>query len=341
MALTPRQLEDYANGVDLHGSAQEPKRGAEIFEGTDYPQDWDGFIGQEMAKEHLRVQIASAISRGVRLEHTLLASGTHGIGKSTLATLLAYSAGVGIIQTSGPLAQAEARRLLLAMEDHDVLFIDEVHTLVAGGRTKADWLLPFMTEGRLYTERGAEEMPDVTVVAATTDVGRLPQTLISRFMVQPNLVPYSDEEGAWIAENLAERMDVEDLAYDHHEAIALGADNNPRQMRRILTAIRDLRFAYPDTHPNIAKAFEWAGVAPDGLTTLAREMLLVLLTGHDGTASIESIKAQLGEPGPLKHEEQVLLQRNLMTITGRGRKLTEHGRQRAIVELQTLREKAR
>ena len=340
MALTDKQLEEYVNGVDLDSSVQEPKRGEAIFEGTDYPRSWDGMIGQTHAKEQLQVQIASSLHRNARLEHCLLASGTHGIGKTTLATLLAYRAGVGIIQTGESLDAVKARRLMRTMRDRDILFIDEVHTLVAGGRNKADWLLPFMTEGRFYTDRGAEDMPAVTIVAATTDVGKLPQTLISRFMVQPALVPYTEEEGALIAANLAGRMKVAGLSVEDHTAIALAADNNPRSMRRILTAVRDLQYAFPDTHPNLAKAFEYAGLSDDGLSIVAREFLLVLLT-NDDLASIESIKAQLGEPGPLKHEEQVLLQRGLVTVTGRGRKLTDSGRRRAILELTRLREKAR
>ena len=286
------------------------------------------------------------------MEHTLLDSGTHGIGKSTLATLLAHKAGVGITQTTGPLDADDARRLVKPMKDRDILFIDEAHTLVQGGRNKGDWLLPFMTEGRLYTSSGAIEMPDITIVAATTDVGRLPQTIISRFMVRPDLVPYTPDEGAKIAAQLANRLGLNQgqtttaggrakrrvMTADHYRQIAVAADYNPRAMRQILTGVRDLEFARPDTYPNLETAFEWAGVSEDGLTTLAREFLIILLTAKNNTASIESIKAQLGEPGPLKHEEQVLLKRSLITITGRGRQLTDPGRSRALEELTRLRE---
>lgn len=356
MALTPDQIEAYIQGEDFSdiAGAQEPKRGEEIFEGTDYPREWTGFVGQDGAKEQLQIQIASANARSARLEHTLLDSGTHGIGKSTLATLLAHKAGVGITQTTGPLDVDDARRLMKPMQDRDILFVDEAHTLVQGGRSKGDWLLPFMTEGRLYTSSGAIDMPDITIVAATTDVGRLPQTIISRFMVRPTLVPYTPDEGAQIAANLATRLGLNQgqsttaggrtrrrvMQPDHYREIAVAADYNPRAMRQILTAVRDLEFAYPETYPNLPKSFEWAGVSGDGLTTLAREFLIILLTAKDNTASIESIKAQLGEPGPLKHEEQTLLKRSLITITGRGRQLTDTGRTRALTELMTLREKA-
>lgn len=313
----------------------EVKRGDEIFEGTDYPRTWEGFIGQAKAKEQLLVTAASAKGRGARMEHTLLASGLHGIGKSTLATLLAYQAGVGLVRTTGPLTQDEARSLMQDMQPRDCLFIDEAHLLVSGSRTKADWLLPFMTEGVLYTTRGAERMPDVTIVAATTDVGKLPQTMISRFMIQPELVAYTNQEGALLTLNLADRMKVKGIA-ESAEAIGRAADNNPRAIRQILTQIRDLRYAYPDTHPNMEKALEWAGVSADGLTKVSREILLLLVGMTNRTASLDGIKATLGEPGPIHHHEQQLLRRGLIEVTPRGRMLTDAGVARARVEARCL-----
>jgi Holliday junction resolvasome RuvABC ATP-dependent DNA helicase subunit len=188
-----------------------------------------------------------------------------------------------------------------------------------------------MLEGKLYTKRGAETVPDVTLIAATTDAGKLPETLLSRFMVQPTIVPYTPAEAAAIAQNLADRMGVRLSAPGHAERIAQAADSNPRSMRRILTAVRDLQHAYGEGS-HLERAFEYAGVSEDGLTQIARDMLLVLLTNPDYTASIEYINATLGEPGPLKHHEKQLLQRGLVTITGRGRSLTTSGLTRAKAE---------
>ena len=190
MALTPDQLRMLAQGEQftIGPAAQEPKRGEEIFEGTDYPREWSGFIGQDRAKEQLQIQIASANARSARLEHTLLDSGTHGIGKSTLATLLAHKAGVGITATTGPLDADDARRLMKPMKDRDVLFIDEAHTLVQGGRNKGDWLLPFMTEGRLYTSIGVHDslamgvsLAHVTAIVVPVFGAALWETLGYRF----------------------------------------------------------------------------------------------------------------------------------------------------------------
>jgi Holliday junction resolvasome RuvABC ATP-dependent DNA helicase subunit len=85
------------------------------------------------------------------------------------------------------------------MEDGDVLFLDEIHMLVAGGKAGAEWLLPLLQNGVLITAKGAEEVPRVTILGATTDVQKLPERFISRFKHRPLLVPDTDEEGTEIA----------------------------------------------------------------------------------------------------------------------------------------------
>lgn len=307
-----------------------PKRGDEIFEGTDYPRTWDGFIGQEEAVEQLHVAVGSAKARGTRLDHTLL-TGPSGMGKTTLAYLLAYTMGVGVTSTSGPLTMEKARDMIRVMEDGDILFHDETHTLVTGNRNRADWLLPFLTDGKFYTDKGAEKMPDVTVVGATTDVGKLPVTLQRRFLRKPALSGYTLEQAARICQQMSIRLDV-DVPADALEAIARAASHNPGTTQEILTAIRDLNYAYPDTHPNLEKAFGWAGMSADGLSQIARDMLLLLLGEEKYTASIDTLKGKLSESGPIGQHEQMLFQRALLTITGRGRKLTDAGIVRAREE---------
>lgn len=306
----------------------QPKRGEDIFAGTDYPRHWEGFIGQEEVKEQLMVQVASARARGKRLDHTLLATGQHGAGKTTLAHLVAYKAEAGVHQVSGVVDTDKFRTLLKTMRDGDVVIWDEFHTAISAGKSKAEWLLPFMTEGKLYTPEGVIECPDVTIIGATTDAGRLPETILSRFMVKPRFVSYAAAEGAEIAGNLAARMDVEvDKAL--WPRIAAAANLNPRDMRSILTAIRDLRLAFPNREVDLAKAFRWAGFSADGLTQQARDVLLILRHAKDNTAAIDTIQGMLSEPGPLRHAEKDLLGRGFIEITGRGRKLTDAGLDRA------------
>lgn len=318
----------------LGGEAQPavgPKRGEAIFEGTDYPRTWDAFIGQEEAKDQLRVQIASAQARGKRVEHTLIASGVPGVGKSTLATLLAYHAGVGLERVSGQVSASDFLALARNMQDRDILFIDEVHTLVASGRNKADWLLPFMTEGVVYTEQGVERVPDVAIVAATTDAGLLPDALLSRFMVQPPILPYTPAEGTQIASQTAARLGV---VIDEHTAlrVALAAAYNPRTTRRLLISIRDLGHAYPDTFPNFERALQWNGLSADGLTNTAVRILKILQDAPNNTCGEKALMSQLGESSPIRQHEQILLQRGLVAQTPKGRTLTEAGHERLLQE---------
>lgn len=305
------------------------KVGEGIVHGTDYPRSFDEFVGQEPAKQQLQATIASAIKRDQRMDHILLASGAHGIGKTTLAQIVAYQRGTGYVTTSGPLTVDDARRLLMQMDDSDVLFWDEFHLAVAGNRNRADWMLPLLTDRVLLTKHGSQQMPDVTVIAATTEVGKLPQTIISRFMVRPALSYYTDDEGAILAFRLAARMKVR-VNGDANvwTKIARAANNNPRAMRMILTAIRDQAATGP---VSLALAFEWAGVTADGLTRECQDILLTLVSSEAFTASLETLQASLGEPGSLKHAEQMLIQKGLMTVTGRGRRLTDTGVERAVL----------
>jgi Holliday junction DNA helicase RuvB len=303
-----------------------PKHGDAIFEGTDYPKSWDGFVGQEAAVEQIRTSITSAILRSERLDHTLLASGAHGIGKTTMAQIIAYQMRGGLITVSGALSADDARTIFRSMADGDVLFWDEVHLAVQGNKNRADWILPMMTDGVLVSKTGSDKMPDITILAATTDVGKLPQTLISRFMVRPRLTYYTDAEATLICGKLAERMKVRLSNPAAMARIARAADNNPRAMRQILIAVRDLAHVGP---VSLNKAFEWAGVTADGLTHEAIDILMVLFNSRAYTASRETIQATLGEPGTLAHSEQMLLQRGYIEIGGRGRTLTPEGIARA------------
>ena len=281
-----------------------------------------------MAVAQLRTAVQSAVMREDRLDHVLLASGAHGIGKTTLAQIVAAQMGTGMVAVSGPLTIDEARLVMRDMRDGDILFWDEFHLAVAGNRNRADWLLPMLTDHVLLSKNGPEPMPDITVIAATTDVGKLPQTIISRFMLRPILEYYTDEEGAQIAGNLAGRMRVR-VSDVILPKIARAADNNPRDMRMVLTAIRDLAVT-SDGVVKFQTTLKWAGLTKDGLTRLAQDVMLVLLDSNDYTASLETIQAALGEPGPLRHTEQALIQKGYLTITSRGRKLTERGLGRAL-----------
>lgn len=297
------------------------KRGEEIFEGSDMSPSFDHFIGQETAVEQIELAMMSAKKRGKRLDHMLLASGIPGLGKTSLAKLIAYNFDVGVVECSGRLSADDLVRLVADMQDHDILFIDECHTL---GRN-ADCLLSLMTDGVILTRNGAVEVADITVIGATTDAGKLTEALLSRFLTKPQLTFYSTDEQSQIVSNLARRLRVH-VSPNDYEAVATAANGNPRAMRSILSSLRDMAVV---GQYDLAKAFRFCGVTPDGLDQIAQDILLVLLGISTRTASEATIKSLIGESGPIGYSEKILLSRGYMEIVPRGRKLTEEGEQRA------------
>lgn len=304
-------------------------RGDDIFKGdaAGFPRTWDDYIGQETAKAQLRTHVASARARGSRLDHILLASGVAGIGKTTLAYLLAYEAGAGLGAVSGALGVEDIRNALLSLQDGDILFWDEFHLAVTGNKNRADFLLPFLQGGVLLTAKGEEQVPNVSVVAATTEAGKVPATILSRFMIRPAFAPYTTEQATKIVEHHARNMGIRLTGDSKASArIARAANNNPRLMRQILVAVRDLIHIGP---VDLEVAFRWANTTHDGLSTDAQSMLLALLGCRNHTASTETLQGLLQEPGRLVEPERLLIQKGLLEVTGRGRRLTDDGLLRA------------
>jgi Holliday junction DNA helicase RuvB len=338
--MLPQHLADKADEM-LAGKAPQsvkPRRGEEIFTGeaADYPRSLADFIGQAAATEELAIKIASATARNARLEHTLFQAGEGGIGKTTLAHLVAHLMGVGLIPTTGKgLNVDEFRTMVMSCEDRDIIFVDEFHMLFEGGRNRGDWLLPWMLGGGLKTGRGVEKTPDVTLVVATTDAGKAPETLLSRFVNTPELELYTAEEGALLTGNLSRRMGVP-LEPGYWPDVSRAADRNPRAIRKILYQIRDLAHARPETHPNLPAALKYAGRSEDGLTTLARNMLIVLAAKQKHTCSAETLAGELGEPGSLRSHEQALQRRGFLEISGQGRTLTREGLRRAYAAFEEV-----
>lgn len=231
----------------------------------------------------------------------------------------------GLLPASGAMTQHQFRGLVSTMADNDVLFWDEFHMAVAGNKNRVDWLLNWLLDGVLLGPNGVEKIPNITLVAATTEAGKLPDTVTSRFFNQLPSVAYTDDEAAEIALRMSLRMDVpipDDLA----EPIAVAAGQNPRTMHKILVQYRNLARKGP---VDMDTVYARSGVTQDGLSLLACEILVLLLYSPDQTLSIAAIGRKLGEPGPLRYHEQVLEQRGLIAVTGQGRKLTNLGVVRA------------
>lgn len=316
MPLNRQYMENIANGRTIT-----VKRGAGIFEGTDVLPDLNMFIGQDTAKAILELAITSARMRETRLDHILLASGSPGIGKSSLARLIAYEANRGLVEASGAITAQQAEDTLTRMTAGDIWFLDEIHSLTR----RCTWLLPLMTEGTLLTPTGPVEVPQVTIVGATTDQGRLSEAILSRFLIKPRFVDYTDKEGAEICDQLTARLGIK-LDWSYCKRIACASNNNPRTMRSILVPLRDMivtgKFDFD-------LALKYAGLTEDGLDHTSQELLLALLGQRGYTASEATLRAVLGEPGPIGFAEKILLQRGYLTISTRGKTLTVSGQNRA------------
>lgn len=304
-----------------------PIRGADIIAGPDVPASLADFVGQDQAIARLRMAIASAKARGARMDHVLLASGLHGVGKTTLAKLIAYEMGVGFLELSGAVSAEEARTALTGMGDGDVLFYDEIHLAVAGGKAKAEWLLHLLQGGSITTGAGVQKMADVTVIAATTDAQRLPATLLSRFLLTPTLVPYDNDQADHVAASLASRMGVAttDAVLS---AVARAANNSPREMKALLVTVRD-QIAI-GAGVDFEQVLAFAGRTSDGLDSIAQDYLMTLLVTCSGVGGQSTIAGALGEPGPLGLTEQMLVQRGFIEIAPRGRVLTDAGAARTM-----------
>lgn len=308
------------------------KRGTDILEGP-YPRRFDDFVGQDLARTQLISAIRSAIRRNATLGHVLLASGIPGVGKTTLARLTAALLDTGFVEIGGAVTDKDAIRALRVMQDGDVLFIDEIHRLVSGGKARAEWLLTLLQDGMIQTPGGSFMAPDICVIAATTDVQRLPETIWGRFPIRPVLDEYTDEEAVQIAKETARRVGfgvIDDLPMPSDdvwlEPIARAANNNPRAISNLLTQVRDIAISseldnYTDAGGyDASQALTWSGLSEDGLPSEARNYLMALHR-FGGTASIETIKASIAEE-KVTQTEKLLIQKGLIVISSRGRSLT-------------------
>lgn len=302
-----------------------------------YVRGWGEFIGQKKAVDQIQVAAQAAQSRDDPLPHLLLASGLHGVGKTTLAYLAAKEMDADLTTLAGRVTSTEARIKLSDMGDGDALFIDEIHQLAQQRKGDSEWLLHLLQDGVILGPRGPEPQPRVTIIGATTDVGRLPETVVSRFPLRPTLVPYSDDEAMDIAAIHASHIMPEDSPLLYSEdllRIARAADRNPRAIRHILCALRDLWSVKPEeTHDGesyvLDQALQWVGVLEDGLTTTAARYIQVMLTEYDGKAGERAMVQRLQEPGGLTSTERMLLDRGLIAFTSSGRALTGAGIARA------------
>lgn len=308
---------------------------------TNYPQTWDELIGQTAAVEQLKVRCAAAKLRGTQLDHVLIESEIAGVGKTSLARLVAMAIGAKQLVIENEQIPARAAPFLMQkLGDGDVLLLDEAHKQFDGGKRNAEWLLTLLETGQIPTKWGLEPAPDITVIAATTDIGVFTAPFLRRFRIKPEITPYTEAEAALIVARLAEKILVaEGLIEPSPEvcaAIARAADNNPGEAENILLAMLDLELIYgvaPDSSYSISmdRAIRFAGLTPDGLTHREIAYLKLLMQAQGRPLGRQTLKEHLGEVGPgVGYLDKRLSAKGLVIAADNGRELTWAGRQRAL-----------
>ena len=309
------------------------KKETDAFEATIRPQSLDDFTGQEQARANLRVFIQAARSRGDALDHVLFA-GPPGLGKTTLAQIMAKEMGVGFRATSGPVIakSGDLAALLTNLEERDVLFIDEIHRL---NPAVEEILYPAMEDFQLDLIIGEGpaarsvkiDLAKFTLVGATTRAGLLTNPLRDRFGIPIRLNFYTHDELELIVTRGARVLGAP-MAKDGAREIARRSRGTPRIAGRLLRRVRD--FATVDGVGTIDAAFadkalKMLEVDVEGLDALDHRYLNCIAKNYDGgPVGIETISAALSEPRDALEEivEPYLLQQGFIGRTPRGRIVT-------------------
>jgi holliday junction DNA helicase RuvB len=311
------------------------RREDDIAEANLRPQKLDEFVGQEQARANLEVFIRAARERGEALDHVLFV-GPPGLGKTTLAQILARELGVNFRATSGPvIAKAgDLAALLTNLEDRDVLFIDEIHRL---NPAVEEILYPAMEDFQLDLIIGEGpaarsvkiDLSRFTLVGATTRAGLLTNPLRDRFGIPVRLNFYTESELEKIVTRAA-RVLTTKITADGANEIARRARGTPRIAGRLLRRLRD--FAHVDGAKAIDravadKALSALEVDGGGLDAMDRRYLSTIALNYGGgPVGVDTIAAALSEPRDAIEDiiEPFLIQKGFIQRTPRGRLLTSH-----------------
>ncbi|MBX9728084.1 MAG: Holliday junction branch migration DNA helicase RuvB [Sphingopyxis sp.] len=300
------------------------------------PKTLDEFVGQQAARENLRVFIAAAKARGEALDHVLF-FGPPGLGKTTLAQIMAREMGVNFRATSGPvIAKAgDLAALLTNLDDGDVLFIDEIHRLAPAVE---EILYPAMEDRALDIMIGEGpaarsvriDLPRFTLVGATTRQGLLTTPLRDRFGIPVRLNFYTAEELERVITRAAGLLGLA-IAPDGAREIARRARGTPRIAGRLLRRVRDFAHAggaETVDAPTADRALNRLEVDALGLDAMDRRYLTMIADIYrGGPVGVEALAAGLSEPRDTIEDviEPYLLQLGLIARTARGRQLNGPG----------------
>ncbi len=327
---------------EIHGSAQ-PERPPRIQDPVELPDDdldrslrprrLVDFVGQTAVKDQLAVSIEAAASRGEALDHVLLA-GPPGLGKTSLAQIVAAELEVPFVQTAGPALErkGDVAAFLTALEPRAVFFVDEIHRLP---RALEETFYPAMEDGCLPITVGQGAgarvvtlpLPPFTLIGATTRAGLITTPLRDRFGIQHRLEHYDADDLATIVRRSAKLLEVA-IEDNGARAIAQRSRGTPRVANRLLKRVRD----YAEVRGGGVVTAEVASAALDllqvdhaGLDRLDREILRAICENFGGgPVGLSTLAVAVGEEQDTIEDvyEPYLLQRGLIERTPRGRAAT-------------------